>query len=57
MPKIYADNHNQFIDNFLATSQETVMGKDRLVMAINAQGFMVPCNIMIKVFPNLEDGI
>jgi len=33
------------------------MGMERTVFPINKQGYMVPCSLMIKVLPNLDDGI
>lgn len=57
MPKIYSDFHDEMVLNFLKSSKELVMGKERLVMAEDRSGYMVPCMLMIKVFPNLEEGI
>lgn len=57
MPKIFSDYHDAQVLNFLKSSNETVMGKERLVLGEDRQGYMVPCLLMIKVYPNLEEGI
>ena len=33
MPKVYADLHYNFMERFLVTSEEKIIGKERLVMA------------------------
>lgn len=33
MPKIFSELHDGFLSEFLKTSEEKVIGKDRLVMA------------------------
>lgn len=57
MPKIYSDYHDKFMNNFLDTSQSKVLGLERLVLALNKEGFIVPCTLMIQVLPNLKEGI
>ncbi len=58
MPKYLAEVHNKFMkDYFENTKKDTIVGKERFVLPINKQGYLVPCTLMIKILPNLEDGI
>lgn len=57
MPKVYADLHDKFINNYFETSQDKVIGIDRIVYPQNKQGYVVPCTLLIKILPNLDDGI
>lgn len=72
MPKVYADLHDKFMENYLQTSEGRVIGSERTVlclnkvsfntsfqyyMSISKNQFLVPCSLMIKVLPNLEEGI
>lgn len=57
MPKVYADFHDKFINNYFETSQERVIGVDRIVFPQTKQGYITPCTLLIKVLPNLDDGI
>lgn len=57
MPKVYADFHDKFINNYFETSQDKVIGIDRIVYPQNKQGYIVPCTLLIKVLPSLEEGI
>ena len=57
MPKVYGEVHDTFIFNFLETSESKVLGLERLVMALTKEGYIVPCTLMIKVLPNLNEGI
>jgi len=57
MSKVYADFHDKFISNYFETSQDKIIGMDRIVYAQNKQGYLVPCTLLIKVLPNLDEGI
>ena len=57
MPKAYADLHDGFIRSYLETSESKIIGLERLVLPQNKQGYLVPCTLMIKVLPNLDEGI
>lgn len=57
MPKIYSDYHDTFMNNFLDTSESKVLGLERLVLALNIDGFIIPSTLMIQVLPNLKEGI
>jgi len=57
MPKIYADLHDGFMRSYLETSESKIIGLERLVLPQNKQGYLVTCTLMIKVLPNLDEGI
>ncbi|EAR83935.1 PAS domain S-box protein (macronuclear) [Tetrahymena thermophila SB210] len=57
MPRVYGNLHDSFIHRYLETSESRVIGVERSVMCLNKQGYIVPCTLMIKVLPNLDDGI
>ncbi|KAL4478284.1 hypothetical protein ABPG72_016596 [Tetrahymena utriculariae] len=57
MPKVYADLHDKFMEHYLETSEGQVIGTERTIMCLNKDSFLVPCTLMIKVLPNLSEGI
>ena len=57
MPKAYADLHDGFIRSYLETSESKIIGLEKFVFPQNKQGYLVPCTLMIKVLPNLDEGI
>lgn len=57
IPKIIGDLHDGFMKNYFETSEPRVIGHERLVYPLNKEGYIVPCSLMIKVLPNLDEGI
>ena len=57
MPKVYADLHDGFMRCYLETSESKIIGLERLVFPQNKQGYLIPSTLMIKVLPNLNEGI
>jgi hypothetical protein len=57
MPKAIADLHDGFMRNYFETSEAKVIGIERVVFPVNKSGYVVPCTLMIKVLPNLDEGI
>lgn len=57
MPKIIGDAHDGFMKNYFESSEPVVMGQERIVFPINKGGYLVPCSLMIKILPTLDDGI
>ena len=57
MPKVYAEKHNQFMATYFETSVSRVLNLQRSVYPINKQGYVVACQLYIKILPNLEKGI
>lgn len=43
--------------NYLETSDSKVIGQERILLAQNKNNYLVPCTLMIKVLPNLDEGI
>jgi PAS domain S-box-containing protein len=56
MPKCYADVHDKFINNYFETAKDKIINMDRIVFPQNKQGYVVPCTLLIKVLPNLDEG-
>lgn len=57
MPKFYSDSHDMYIRNYLETSESKIIGIERTVLALNKSGYLVACSLMIKILPNLDEGI
>ena len=57
MPKFYSDSHDLFMKNYLETSESKIIGLERVVLALNKSGYLVACTLMIKILPNLDEGI
>ncbi|CAD8089763.1 unnamed protein product [Paramecium primaurelia] len=57
MPKIYASHHDQYMIDYIESSKPKVMDKERILCCINSQQYLVPCSLMIKILPNLDEGI
>jgi len=57
MPEIIGTNHNAFMNRYFETSVPSVIGKERPVFPMNKAGYIVPCALMIKIYPNLDQGI
>ena len=57
MPKVYSDIHDRLMRRYFETSVTQIMGNERLIMPISKQGFIVPCTLMIKILPDLDEGI
>lgn len=56
-PKVYADIHDTLMRNYFETSESRIIGVERVVFPINKRGYLVPCTLMIKILPNLEEGV
>jgi len=57
MPRVYGNIHDSFLDRFLETSVSKTIGVERVIMSLNKSGYIVPSTLMIKVLPNLDEGI
>ena len=57
MPKIIADGHDGMMRRYFETSESVIIGKERIVFPVNKSGYLVPCSLMIKVLPTLDEGI
>lgn len=57
MPKIISDSHDAMMKRYFETSEDKVIGLERVIFPNNKNGYLIPCSLMIKVLPNLDDGI
>lgn len=57
LPKIYADHHDFWMKRYFTTNKERVVSTERKVFSKNRRGFMLPCNLLIKVVPKVSEGI
>lgn len=57
MPKLIADEHDHYLEAFLETSESKVMAVERAVVVQTKRGFIRLATLMIKVLPNLSEGI
>ncbi len=42
---------------FETNVSNNIIGIERIVLPINKGGYLVPCSLMIKILPNLDEGI
>jgi PAS domain S-box-containing protein len=59
MPKIFADMHDGLLRSYFERSESKIVGAglERIVYPQNKNGYLLPCTLMIKVLPNLDEGI
>ena len=57
MPSVYANIHNQLMNRYFETAESDVIGSERLMFPLNKHNYLVPTTLMIKVLPNLDQGI
>jgi hypothetical protein len=57
MPKSISSIHDNLVNRYLETSSKRAIGKERFVCPCNTEGYIVPAILMIKILPNLDEGI
>lgn len=57
IPKYLAEIHDGLMRNYFETSESKIMGMERLVFPLTKKGYVVPCTLMIKVLPDLTNGV
>lgn len=57
MPKAIADIHENLMRRYFETSEAKVIGLERIIFPVDKSGYIVPCSLMIKILPNLDEGI
>jgi len=57
MPQILADIHDELMKNYFETSKPSSMNREMLVFPMMKSGYILPCSLLVKIFPNLEEGI
>ena len=57
MPEVIAEVHDVFFKRYLETSESHIMGYERVVFPIHKEEYIVPCMLLLKLLPNLDEGI
>jgi PAS domain S-box-containing protein len=57
MPKVFAEKHNSFMETYFETTKSRVLNMQRPVYPVNKNGYVVACQLFIKILPNLQKGI
>ena len=57
IPRVIGDVHEKFMRRYFDTSESKLIDRERNIFCLHKNGYLVPCTIMIKVLPNLDDGI
>ena len=58
MPQLFEDVHDKFIQDYLMQKTSTTLALSRrLVFPLDSRGIIVPCNLLLKVLPDLTHGI
>ena len=54
MPKIIAEKHGEFLDNFFKSGKEIVVNSEHEVYAIRRAGGLICISLMVKLIPSIE---
>lgn len=57
MPKIYSDYHDFWMKRYFDTNTERIMNRERPVYAYTRNGFVIKVNLLIKIIPEISEGI
>jgi len=59
MPKIFAEVHDRLLSGYLMNTSEKAHNphKNKIVFALNKEGYLVPCDIVIYILPTLREGV
>jgi len=58
MPELLGEVHYKFVQRYFTKNATSVsLQKERLVLPQNSHGVLVPCNLFVKLLPNLHAGI
>ena len=49
MPNKLAENHDKYLNNFLATNTSKVINQSRVLIGLHKSGYIFPFNIYLKV--------
>jgi len=55
MPRIYAERHQHWMANYFNYNEGAVMGVERRVFARNKNGFIIACQLYIKILPDIRN--
>mgnify|MGYP000952821047 CR=1 FL=1 len=56
-PKVFGEIHNAILENYFDNADNKVYGTEKLVFPVNKQGYIVPCTLMSKILPSLDEGL
>ena len=56
MPKVYYDIHDGFINRYINRTDKDIDCSELSVFALCKKGFLVECNMLVKLIPQIEDG-
>ena len=57
MPKFFSDHHDLVLSRFLATSNEKLNNKERIVPLLDSSRYIIPIMALTKAIPDLSEGI
>ena len=57
MPKIYSDYHDLWMKRYFTTNTDKSMNREMKVFARGRQGFCIQINMLIKIIPEISEGI
>ncbi|KAL4464830.1 hypothetical protein ABPG74_011391 [Tetrahymena malaccensis] len=57
MPKLIQSIHDGLVSHYIESSIPRAIGIERIITPTNKDGFLVPSILMIKILPNLEEGL
>lgn len=56
MPKLYYDLHDNFVIKYLNRPDKEIESTEFTVFALCKKGFLVECNILTKLVPEIKNG-
>ena len=57
LPQIFRPHHERFIHRYMDSGKERVLHKRRKNFAVNKDGYLIPVELMIKVYPQINGHI
>jgi two-component system sensor kinase FixL len=57
MPSLFAEKHNEFLDQFYKSSRQSVFNNERQLFGSNRQGYCFTLKLLLKQMPSLTEGI
>lgn len=57
IPEVIGEVHDDLMKRYFDTSVPHVMGRERAIFPQTKSGYILPCALMIKIYPNLDEGI
>ena len=53
MPKVYYDLHDGLVLKYLNRTDKEIESREFIVFAVCAKGFLVECNILVRLIPEI----